>query len=64
MNKEKIEEFMKRYEMKKGKTLNFQKEMNDYCISDVDILMKACWKFRKLLKSVRGEEVHVVDPEI
>ena len=63
MNKDKREEFLKWYEMNKDKQFNFQKEMKEYCISDVDILLKACWKFRNLLKSVTGVEAQVVDPE-
>ena len=35
---------------------DFQKEMKDYCISDVDILSHTCLKFRDLLKSETGEE--------
>ena len=63
MNKDKREEFLKWHEKNKDKNFTFQKEMKEYCISDVDILLKACWKFRNLLKSVTGEEVQVVDPE-
>ena len=35
----------------KNDQFDFQKEMQEYCISDVDILLQACWKFRQLLKS-------------
>ena len=33
--------------------------MQDYCISDVDILLQACWKFRQLLKSQTGQECQI-----
>ena len=38
------------YEENKNEVFGFQKEMEEYCISDVDILLQACWKFRQLLK--------------
>ena len=37
--------------------------MQKYCISDVDILLQACWKFRQLLKSLTGEKTQVEDLE-
>ena len=37
--------------------------MKEYCISDVDILLQACWKFRQLLKSQTGEECQIEDLE-
>ena len=40
-------------------TLIFKKEMEAYCISDVDI----CWKFRELLRSETGEQTTVQDEE-
>ena len=41
MSKERREEFFKWYEENKNKVFGFQKEMEEYCISDVDILLKA-----------------------
>ena len=37
--------------------------MQEYCISDVDILLQACWKFRQLLKSQTGQECQIEDLE-
>ena len=36
--------------------------MREYCISDVDILLKACWKFRKLLRNETGEKTTIQNP--
>ena len=42
MNKGRREEFIEWYESHKDEPFDFQKEMEEYCISDVDILLKAC----------------------
>ena len=63
MSEERREEFFKWYEENKNKVFGFQKEMEEYCISDVDILLKACWKFRQLLKSVTGTKTEIEDLE-
>ena len=63
MNKGRREEFIEWYESHKDEPFDFQKEMEEYCISDVDILLKACWKFRELLRTETGEEVTVQDSE-
>ena len=55
MSKERRKEFMEWYEIHKHNTFGFQKEMQEYCISDVDILLQACWKFRQLLKTKLGK---------
>lgn len=40
--------FIQWYEAHKNDTFDMQKELVDYCVSDVDILTKACLKFRKM----------------
>ena len=50
MSKERREEFFEWYGINYDKEFNFQKEMKEYCISDVDILLNGCWKFRTLVK--------------
>ena len=62
MNKDRREEFYKWYEEHKNDVFGFQKEMEEYCISDVDIL-QACWKFRQLLKSQTGKKTEILDLE-
>ena len=52
MSKEKRTEFLKWYEENKNQPFDFQKEMKEYCISDVDILLNACCKFRELVQRV------------
>ena len=61
MSKERREEFFKWYEENKNKVFGFQTEMEEYCISDVDILLQACWKFRQLLKSETGTKTEIED---
>ena len=63
MSKERREEFFKWYEEHKDDNFCFQEEIEEYCISDVDILLKACWKFRQLLKSQTGTKTQVQDLE-
>lgn len=48
MKPEQRSEFLEWYEQNKHSEFNFEKEIVDYCISDVDVLTKACVKFRKL----------------
>ena len=54
---------MEWYEIHKHDTFCFQKEMQEYCISDVDILLQACWKFRQLLKDQTGKKKEIQDME-
>ena len=55
MKKERREEFYKWYNDHKNDYFDFAKELEEYCVSDVDILMQACLKFRKLLKEQTGK---------
>ena len=50
MSKDRREEFLKWYDENRNNSFHFQNEMKEYCISDVDILLNACCKFRQLLK--------------
>ena len=61
MGKERREEFFQWYEEHKDDVFGFQEEMEQYCVSDVDILLKACWKFRQLLKSETGRKTEIQD---
>ena len=63
MGKERRQEFFKWYEEHKDDVFGFQKEMEEYCISDVNILLQACWKFRQLLKSQTGKKTDIQDLE-
>ena len=56
MSKGRREEFFEWYEQHKNEPFDFQKEMKEYCVSDVDILLQACWKFRELLRKQTGVE--------
>ena len=61
MSKERREEFFTWYNEHKNDKFDFKKEMQEYCISDVDILLEACWKFRNLLKSQTGVKKQIQD---
>ena len=62
MSKERRSKFLKWYEENnKNEPFDFQKEMKEYCISDVDILQNACCKFRELMKSSTGEKLDIED---
>ena len=63
MSKDRRNEFLDWYKIHQNDQFDFQKEMQEYCISDVDILLQACWKFRQLLKSQTGEECQIEDLE-
>ena len=49
-------ELEKWYLSKKNEVFDFQKELREYCISDVDILRKGCMKFRELMMSVTSSK--------
>ena len=49
-------EFLRWYEKNGHKEFDFYKELQDYCQSDVDILLNACWKFRQLVNQVTGPD--------
>ena len=59
MSKGRREEFLDWYEQHKNETFDFQKEMKEYCVSDVNILLQACWKFRQMLRNQKGKEEEV-----
>ena len=61
MSKHRREEFLTWYKEHRNCKFDFQVEMKEYCISDVDILLQACWEFRKLLKSQTGEKKEIED---
>ena len=69
MTKERRIAFLQWYAENQNQKFDFQKEMREYCISDVNILLEACWKFRDLLRRQTGEEqiiedINTLSPEI
>lgn len=48
------ERFLAWYEEQRSKTFNFQRELVEYCESDVDILRRCCWKFRAMFMEIGG----------
>ena len=46
------EQFLEWDESKKDKIFDFQKEIHEYCVSEVDIPRRGCMKFRNLLMEV------------
>ena len=61
MNIEKCEKILIWYENNKHKCFDFYEELLEYCRSDVDILLNACWKFRKLYMESTGPD-NPIDP--
>ena len=61
MSKERRTEFLEWYEANRNEPFDFQKEMKEYCISDVDILLNACCKFRELVKDSTGLKENIED---
>lgn len=56
------EAFYRWYETKVGEIFDFEKEILKYCRSDVDILRRACLKFKNLLLGATGEDGgHAID---
>lgn len=43
--------------LEKNMIFDFDREILDYCRSDVDILTQACLKFREILMKITGKEV-------
>lgn len=64
MQSEEREKFLTWYNENKTKDFDFRHEMHKYCRADVDILRKACMKFRETMKQVTGDHTgEEVDPE-
>ena len=63
MTYEKRIEFLEWYEKNKMREFDFAREIEEYCKSDVDILLHACTQFRELLKKETGIETTVEDCE-
>ena len=57
MKEGKRKEFLEWYSQQQGKVFNFQQELLDYCISDVDILRRACLELRRMFM-----ETEHIDP--
>ena len=60
MSTEGRKEFVQWHDMQTG-IFNFQKELREYCISDVTILREACLTFRQLLMKVTQSKEGVTD---
>ena len=56
MNTDRREEFFSWYDRNRQNNFDFFSELQEYCKSDVDILLNACWKFRELVAQVTGPE--------
>jgi len=54
MQKDTRDAFVSWYEQHKSDPFDLQKDMLSYCISDVDILRRACCKFRNLVRMCTG----------
>ena len=61
MSCKKRDEFLLWYEKNKHFHFDYHRELLMYCQSNVDILLKACWKFRELFVHSTGPD-NPVDP--
>ena len=61
MRKSKREEFIRWYDQHSHSPFDFWTELIDYCRSDVNILLNACWKFRCLVMESTGPN-NPIDP--
>ena len=52
MGEEEAKTFWKWYHSKENEIFDFQSEMYNYCVSDVDILRRGCMQFRKIMMEV------------
>ena len=57
MSVERRKEFFSWYDKHKEDFFDFSKEIHEYCLSDVKILMEGCMKFRNLVMSVTGDKI-------
>ena len=62
MGKKARENFLQWHAENAHRPFDLQKDMLEYCISDVDILKKACFKFRNLVRQVTGHCSREFDP--
>lgn len=53
--------FLEWHTSKLGQIFHFKQELHDYCFSDVDILRRACTKFRRILREITGDKE--IDPQ-
>ena len=61
MPSNKRQDFYQWYQTHQHQPFDFWKELIEYCCSDVNILLNACWKFRCLVMTCTGPS-HPVDP--
>lgn len=61
MSKEKRQDLLDWYHTHRHEPFDFWKELKEYCCSDVNILLNACWRFRLLLMKCTGP-THPIDP--
>ena len=61
MHKEARDKFLQWYKIHREDPFDMDSQLLEYCHSDVDILLNACWKFRKLFMDFTGPR-HPIDP--
>lgn len=64
MNSDKRKIFKEWYMKNVECEFNFEREIYEYCVSDVSILRKACLKFRNLVKKITGTESTCYNPDL
>ena len=61
MHKKARDKFLQWYEIHWQDPFDMDRELLEYCCSDVDILLNACWKFRKPFMDITSPH-HPIDP--
>ena len=61
MHNEVQDKFLQWYKIHGEEPFDMDRELLEYYHSDVDILLNACWKFRKLFMDIMGPH-HPIDP--
>lgn len=61
-SKKKLEAFDKWYEKVKDNVFDFDKELNSYCLSDVELLAAGCLTFRDIIMNLSSSIGDTIDP--
>ena len=61
MHKEARDKFLQWYKIHEEEPFDMDRQLLEFCHSDVDILLNTCWKFRKLFMDIMGPH-HPIDP--
>ena len=61
MHKEAKEKLLQWYKIHEEEPFDMDRQLLQYCCSDVDTLLNACWRFKKLFMGIMGP-LHPINP--